>query len=153
MSVTQTRQGITTRQLLGVLASSNSIVAIPRNLLDPRRPVDHDPTPGEMEEGLIKYNPALEFDPKMIITHKREVIGVRNVITSPALLESTSLVFAYGVDIFGTRLTPSFAFDILGKDFNRLALVITVTALTIGVSVLAPMVLNPARQVKIQDGS
>ena len=92
-----------------------------------------DPTPGDMEEGLIKYNPVLEFDPKMIITHKREVMGIKNVITSPALLESTSLVFAYGVDVFGTRLTPSLAFDILGKDFNRLALVVTVTALTIGV--------------------
>lgn len=149
MSVTQTRQGITTRQLLGVLASSNSIVAIPRNLLDPRRPVDRDPTPGELEEGLMKYNPALDFDPKMMITHKREVMGIRNVITSPALLESTSLVFAYGVDVFGIRLTPSLAFDILGKDFNRLALVITVTALTIGVGVLAPMVSDPVRQLKI----
>jgi outer membrane protein assembly factor BamB len=140
MTVTQTRQGITTRQLLGTLASSNSIVAIPRNLIDPRRPVGRDPTPGEMEEGLIKYNPVLEFDPKMIITHKREVMGIKDVITSPALLESTSLVFAYGVDVFGTRLTPSLAFDILGKDFNRLALVVTVTALTVGVGVLAPMV-------------
>ncbi len=140
MTVTQTRQGITTRQLLGTLASSNSIVAIPRNLLDPRRPVGRDPTPGEMEEGLIKYSPVLEFDPKMIITHKREVMGVKNVITSPALLESTSLVFAFGVDVFGTRLTPSLAFDILGKDFNRLALVVTVTALTAGVGVVAPLV-------------
>jgi ER membrane protein complex subunit 1 len=140
MTVTQTRQGITTRQLLGTLASSNAIVAIPRNLLDPRRPVGRDPTPGEIEEGLIKYNPVLEFDPKMIVTHKREVMGVKDVITSPAFLESTSLVFAYGIDVFGTRLTPSMAFDILGKDFNRLALVVTVTALTIGVGVLAPMV-------------
>jgi outer membrane protein assembly factor BamB len=140
MAVTQTRQGITTRQLLGTLASSNSIVAIPRNLIDPRRPVGRDPTPGDMEEGLIKYSPVLEFDPKMTITHKREVMGIKNVITSQALLESTSLVFAYGVDVFGTKLTPSLAFDILGKDFNRLALVATVTALTIGVGVLAPMV-------------
>jgi outer membrane protein assembly factor BamB len=139
MSVTQTRQGITTRQLLATLTSSHSIVAIPRNLLDPRRPVGRDPTPGEMEEGLIKYNAVLEFDPKMIITHKREVMAVKDVITSPALLESTSLVFAYGVDVFGTRLTPSMAFDILGKDFNRLTLVVTVTALTLGVGVLAPM--------------
>ena len=144
MTVTQTRQGITTRQLLCTLTSSNSIVAIPRNLLDPRRPVGRDPTPGDMEEGLIKYNAFLDFDPKMIITHKREVMGIKDVIASPALLESTSLVFAYGVDVFGTRLTPSLAFDILGKDFNRLALVATVTALTIGVGFLAPMVSDSA---------
>ena len=143
MSVTQTKQGITTRQLLCSLPSSNSIVGIPRTLLDPRRPVDRDPTVSEQEEGLFRYNPVIEFDPKMIITHKREVFGVKNVIASPALLESTSLVFAYGVDVFGTRVAPSAAFDILGKGFNKLSLVLTVVALGAGVAVLAPMVSSP----------
>lgn len=140
MSVTETRQGITTRELLCTLASSNSIIGIPRAILDPRRPVGRDPTPKEQEEGLFRYQPFLDFDPKLIITHNREVIGVKNVITSPALLESTSLVLAYGIDIFGTRVTPSAAFDILGKAFNKLSLVATVAALAVGVFVLAPMV-------------
>ena len=140
MSVTSTKQGITTRQLLCSLPSSNSIVGIPRGFLDPRRPVDRDPTVPEQEEGLFRYSPVIDFDPKMIITHKREVIGVKNIITSQALLESTSLVFAYGVDIFGTRVAPSAAFDILGKGFNKLSLVATVVALGLGVAVLAPMV-------------
>ncbi|PQE18053.1 ER membrane complex subunit 1 protein [Rutstroemia sp. NJR-2017a BVV2] len=139
MSVSQTRQGITTRQLLCTL-TSNAIVGIPRYLLDPRRPVGRDPTAAEQEEGLLRYQPAIEFDPKMIITHKREVLGIKNVITSPALLESTSLVFAYGIDIFGTRVTPSAAFDILGKSFNKLSLVTTVLALGAGVTIVAPMV-------------
>jgi len=65
---------------------------------------------------------------------------VRDIITSPAHLESTSLLFAYGVDIFGTRVSPSAAFDILGKGFNKLSLVATVLALGAGVAVLAPMV-------------
>ncbi|RDL41640.1 Quinoprotein alcohol dehydrogenase-like protein [Venustampulla echinocandica] len=140
MSVTETRQGITTRQLLCTLPSSNAIVGIPRTVLDPRRPVGRDPTPAELEEGLYRYHPVIEFDPKLILTHKREVIGVKDVITSPAILESTSLVFAYGIDVFGTRVTPSFAFDILGKGFNKLSLVSTVIALWVGVVVLAPMV-------------
>lgn len=140
MAVTQTRQGITTRQLLCTLSSSNAIVGIPRSLLEPRRPVGRDPTAAEMEEGLFRYQPVIEFDPKMIITHKREIIGVKDVITSPALLESTSLVFAYGVDVFGTRVAPSAAFDILGKGFNKLSLVATVLALGVGVAILAPMV-------------
>ena len=55
-------------------------------------------------------------------------------------MESTSLVLAYGIDIFGTRVTPSAAFDILGKAFNKLSLVATVAALAVGVFVLAPMV-------------
>jgi hypothetical protein len=140
MSVTQTRQGITTRQLVCMLSFSHSIVGIPRTILDPRRPVGRDPTSAEMEEGLFQYQPTIDFDPKFIITHKREVFGIRNVITSPALLESTSLLFAYGIDIFGTRVAPSAAFDILGKGFNKLSLVATVLALGVGVAVLAPMV-------------
>ncbi|KAB8295863.1 hypothetical protein EYC80_008684 [Monilinia laxa] len=139
MSVSQTRQGITTRQLLCSLESS-SIIGIPRYLLDPRRPVGRDPVAAEQEEGLLRYQPVIEFDPKLIITHKREVLGIEGVITSPALLESTSLVFAFGIDIFGTRITPSGAFDILGKTFNKLSLVATVLALGAGVTILAPMV-------------
>jgi hypothetical protein len=140
MAVTQTKQGITSRQLLCTLPASNAIVGITRNVLDPRRPVGRDPTPGEMEEGLMKYNPVIEFDPKMMLTHKREVMGVKRVITSPSLLESTSLVLAYGLDVFGTRVAPSFAFDVLGKDFNRVGLVLTVVALFVGVTAVAPMV-------------
>lgn len=142
MSVTETRQGITTRQLLCTLANSNAIIGIPRALLDPRRPVGRDATVPEMEEGLFRYQPYIEFDPKLILTHKREVIGIKDVITSPAVLESTSLLFAYGIDIFGTRVAPSAAFDILGKGFNKLSLVGTVLALWVGVVVLAPMVSN-----------
>ncbi|TAQ90513.1 hypothetical protein B7494_g1213 [Chlorociboria aeruginascens] len=138
MSVTQTRQGITSRQLICTFATG--IIGIPRNILDPRRPVGRDPTANEMEEGLFRYSPFIEFDPKLILTHNREVIGIKGVIASPALLESTSLIFAYGIDIFGTRVAPSAAFDILGKAFNKLSLVATVLALGVGVGVLAPMV-------------
>ncbi|KAN0089232.1 DUF1620 domain containing protein [Hyaloscypha variabilis] len=140
MSVTQTGQGITVRQLLCTLTSSDSIIGIPRTILNPSRPVGRDPTPAEAEEGLFRYQPVIEFDPKMILTHKREVIGVKDVIATPALLESTSLVFAYGIDVFGTRVAPSAAFDILGKSFNKMSLVATVAALGVGVAVLGPMV-------------
>jgi hypothetical protein len=140
MAVSQTRQGITSRLLLCALPASNAIVGIPRTLLDPRRPVGRDPTPGEVEEGLMRYSPQIEFDPKMIITHRLEEVGIRNIVTAPALLESTSLVFAFGIDIFGTRVTPSMAFDILGNDFNRLALIGTVSGLAALVGFLAPVV-------------
>ncbi|CAG8151913.1 unnamed protein product [Penicillium olsonii] len=139
MAVTQTRQGITTRQLLCTLPSSNSIVGIPRPVLDPRRPVDRDPTAAEVEEGLFRYAPFLEFDGKWYLSHARDVAGIREVLSSPTLLESTSLVLAYGSDIYGTRATPSQAFDVLGKSFSKLQLVLTVVALGAGVTVLAPM--------------
>lgn len=140
MTVTQTRQGITTRQLICTLPSSNSIVGIPRPVLDPRRPVDRDPTSAEAEEGLFRYMPFLDFDGKWYITHSRDVANIKDVLSRPTLLESTSLILAYGGDIFGTRATPSQAFDVLGKSFSKLQLVLTVVALTGGVMFLAPIV-------------
>ncbi|KAL2019594.1 hypothetical protein VTK56DRAFT_9491 [Thermocarpiscus australiensis] len=140
LQVTQTRQGITSRQVLAYLPASHGIVGIPRAALEPRRPVGRDPTPAEAEEGLVRYHPAIEIDPKSVITHERDVLGVERIVAAPAVVESTSLVFAYGVDVFGTRVAPSFLFDILGKGFNKVALVGTVLALLAGVVMLAPVV-------------
>lgn len=140
LAVTQTSQGITSKQLICTLPQTNSIIGIPRYLLDPRRPIDRDPNANEAEEGLMRYAPLLDFDPKWLLTHSRDVIGVEKVITAPTKLESTSLVFAYGHDIFGTKLSPSMAFDILGKGFNKLSLLLTVVALLVGVLILAPIV-------------
>ncbi|KAK3987434.1 hypothetical protein QBC44DRAFT_119755 [Cladorrhinum sp. PSN332] len=140
LQVSQTRQGITSRQLLVYLPDSHGIAGIPRMILEPRRPVGRDPTPAEAEEGLFKYTPAIEIDPKSVVTHERDVLGIEKIITAPAVVESTSLVFAYGVDVFGTRVTPSFLFDILGKGFNKTSLLGTVLACLVGVLILAPMV-------------
>jgi hypothetical protein len=143
LQVTQTRQGITSRQVLAYLPETHGIVGIPRAILEPRRPVGRDPSAAEVEEGLIKYHPAIEIDPKSVITHERDVLGVEKIITAPAIVESTSLVFAYGVDVFGTRVAPSFLFDILGKGFNKVSLIGTVLALLAGVVMLAPIVSAP----------
>jgi ER membrane protein complex subunit 1 len=141
LAVTSTRQGITSRQVLAYLPESHAITGIPRMLLEPRRPVGRDVTPQEAEaEGLIKYLPVIELDPRNTITHELDVIGIEQIITTPAIVESTSLVFAYGIDVFGTRVAPSFAFDTLGKGFDKLTLIGTVLALTGGVMVLRPMV-------------
>ena len=140
MAVTQTRQGITIKQLVCTLPESSAIVGIPRAALDPRRPVGRDPTANEAEEGLVKYAPALLFEGQWYLSHSREVAGIKTVISSPTLLESTSLIFAYGGDIFSTRATPSQAFDVLGKSFSKLQLLLTVVALGVGVMILRPMV-------------
>ena len=141
ISVTSTLQGITTRSLLCVLLDTNALVSISRAFLDPRRPVGRDATAAEAEEGLFKYSPLLDFEPKWTLSHKRELINISKVITSPSLLESTSLVFAFGdVDLFFTRVSPIGAFDLLGKGFSKLQLVLTVVALAVGTMVVAPFV-------------
>ena len=141
MSTTSTLQGITPRSLLCALPHANALMSIPRHVLDPRRPVSRDPTPLEAEEGLFRYSPILEVEPKWLLNHKRDLLTISNVITQPTKLESTSVVFAYGdVDIFWTRLSPIGSFDMLGKGFSKVQLVGTVAALAIGTSLLAPFV-------------
>ncbi|KAK5108458.1 hypothetical protein LTR62_008276 [Meristemomyces frigidus] len=140
LAVTRTKQGITSRQLLALLPDSGAIVGIPYNALNPRRPVGRDATKDEQAEGLLRYNPVLEFDPKWLLSHQREVLGLEEVVTSPALIESTSLVFAWGLDVFGTKISPSFSFDILGRDFNKFQMLGTVAALGVLTFVVAPLV-------------
>ncbi|KAH6604423.1 hypothetical protein Trco_007869 [Trichoderma cornu-damae] len=141
LSVTQTRQGISNRQLLAYLPESHAILGIIRHAIDPRRPVGRDPSAAETEaEGLMRYTPAIQIDGRNLLTHERDVVGVRGIVATPAVVESTSLVVAYGVDVFGTLIAPSGTFDILGKGFNKITLLATVLALTWGVVLLAPMV-------------
>ena len=69
-----------------------------------------------------------------------QVANVQRIITSPALLESTSLVFAYGLDMFLTRVAPSNTFDVLSENFNKAQLVLTIAALTLAIFITKPMV-------------
>lgn len=141
ITATSTLQSITPRSLICILPNLNALISIPRSVADPRRPVGRDPTAAEIEEGLFRHDAQLDFEPKWILTHKREVMGLTNVITTPSLLESTSLVFAYGeLDVFGTRIAPIGGFDFLGKGFSRFQLVATVVGLAVVTGALAPMV-------------
>ena len=139
-AVTSTKQGITSREVLALLAGTSQIFTIPKRVLDPRRPVGRDTDAAEKEEGLFKYTPVIDIEPKAVLTHERKMLGLKQIATTSSMLESTSLVFAYGGDLFGTRVTPSMPFDILGKGFGKIQLVLTIVALTVGTVVVAPMV-------------
>lgn len=69
-----------------------------------------------------------------------QVANVRQILTSPALLESTSLIFAFGLDLFSSRTAPSNTFDVLSENFNKLQLVLTVSALGVAIMIARPMV-------------
>lgn len=140
LTVTQTAQGITSRSLLAYLPGSHAMIAIPRHVLDARRPIDRDPTSSEAEEGLFRYTPELSLDPKTFLSHARDVVGISHISAVPTLLESTSTVFGFGHDIFGTQVAPSQTFDVLGKNFSKFQLLATVVALYLGVLALRPLV-------------
>jgi hypothetical protein len=143
MSITRTHQGITILKLLCTLISSKSVIRIPHTILNSQRLVGRNPTATKQEEGLFRYQPVIKFNPKIMLNYKHKLVGLKYITTSPALLESTSLIFTYRVNMFRTKVAPSFAFHILRKAFNKLSLVVTVLALGVRVAVLAPIVGSP----------
>lgn len=70
---------------------------LPRAFLDPRRPIH--PTQEHAEEGLIPYVPELPIPSETIINYNQSVFSIRGIVSSPATLESTSLICAYGIGL------------------------------------------------------
>jgi hypothetical protein len=139
MGFTTSRFGITARELV-LVTSEDRLISVSRRLLDPRRPIGK-PTSAEKEEFLIPYDALIAYDPKRVVTHAYPVLGLGEIATSPALVESTSLVFAHGLDLFLTRgVTPSGTFDILSDDFNKAQLLLTLAALSVGIAIAKPAV-------------
>ncbi|XP_010254044.1 PREDICTED: ER membrane protein complex subunit 1 isoform X2 [Nelumbo nucifera] len=126
MAVTSTSKGITSKQLL-IGTIGDQVLALDKRYLDPRR--SPDPTQTEREEGIIPLTDSLPIIPQSYVTHSLKVEGLRGIVTVPAKLESTSLVFAYGVDLFFTRIAPSRTYDSLTEDFSYALLLITIVAL------------------------
>ncbi|OJA12449.1 hypothetical protein AZE42_08048, partial [Rhizopogon vesiculosus] len=79
-------------QYFDIANRKNSIQSTSRRLLNPRRP-KQKPTSEEQEEMLVQYDAVLPDDARLMLSHNYEVANVRRIVTSPSLLESTSLVF------------------------------------------------------------
>ncbi|KAI9451269.1 DUF1620-domain-containing protein [Lactarius psammicola] len=138
IATTSTKYGISTKDII-VANENGQIQSFPRLLLNPRRTKDK-PTAEEQEEWLIQYDPVLPDDAHRVLSHNYHVANIRHILTAPALLESTSLVFAYGLDLFGTRVAPSGPFDMLSETFNKVQLVFTICGLAAAIMATRPMV-------------
>lgn len=57
------------------------------------------------------------------------------MLTEPTGLESTSLVLALGLDLFGSRVAPSKTYDMLDPNFNYALLVLVLVAMSAAVVV------------------
>ncbi|PQM34223.1 hypothetical protein Pyn_29537 [Prunus yedoensis var. nudiflora] len=126
LAVTLTAKGITSKQVL-IGTIGDQVLALDKRFLDPRRSVN--PTTAEKEEGIIPLTDSLPIIPQSYVTHALKVEGLRGIMTVPAKLESTTLAFAYGVDLFFTQLAPSRTYDSLTDDFSYALLLITIVAL------------------------
>ncbi|CAI5441101.1 unnamed protein product [Caenorhabditis angaria] len=129
MSVSETEQGLTTRSILLALPCGN-IHEVSKRILDATRPFEV--TQAMREEMIIGYMPEIPIATEEMINYNQTIHRVRGIKAAPAGLESTSLVLAYGTDLFFTRLTPSGTFDILKDDFDHVLISLVLTALVVG---------------------
>ncbi len=116
-----------------MLLDNGQLSAASKNLLDPKRPKTL--TTQDQEEGLIISKPVLDIDAKNTLTYGLHLLGLDKVVSTGTNLESTSLIFAYGTDMFFTERAPSGSFDVLSQDFSYSSLLITMIGLSIAIVV------------------
>uniref|UniRef100_A0A914EHP0 ER membrane protein complex subunit 1 n=1 Tax=Acrobeloides nanus TaxID=290746 RepID=A0A914EHP0_9BILA len=115
MTATETEQGLTNRNLL-IALPFGGLLEVSKRFVDARRTIDL--TPEMREEMIIPYMPELLLATEDLINYNQSIFNIRGIKTAPSGLESTSLVLAYGIDLFYTRVSPSGTFDILKDDFD-----------------------------------
>lgn len=138
LALTETVNHITSRSLI-LVTHANQLYTVKETLFSARRPRPEDikKEPGYFDvpdlEELNKpvdlkkelkskvYTPYNAMIPKMdkhFASYNQQLIGMSNVLTFSTRLESTSVVFAYGHDLFMARVRPDGQFDILQEDFK-----------------------------------
>ncbi|VDO27239.1 unnamed protein product [Haemonchus placei] len=129
MAVSETEKGLTTRSLLMALPMGG-IHEVTRKLLDATRPLEL--TQEMREEMMIPYIPEIPIATEDMVNYNQTVHNVRGIKTASSGLESTSLMMAYGIDVFFTRLHPSGTFDILKDDFDHVLISVVLFGLIAG---------------------
>jgi hypothetical protein len=64
------------------------------------------------------------------------LLSLKDVLSFPSRLESTSQIFAYGFDMFFVRVSPENNFDLLQENFNYTLLFLVIMGLFIGLMVV-----------------
>lgn len=95
------------------------------------------------EYSVPPYHPLVLVQPTDIISYYQD-IQTEKFVAAPTSLESTSLVFAYGLDLFFAIQRPALSFDILGEDFDYFVLFSTSMCVFIGLGVSQYIVRNLA---------
>jgi ER membrane protein complex subunit 1, C-terminal/PQQ-like domain len=142
LHATTSTRGLGGRHAL-IATASGEVLSLPDQLLDPRRSL-----PSAAAEGLLPSHggvlPAL--GPRFRPTHGVRVARLRHMASSGASVESTSLVVAWGLDVWGSRMAPSRSFDLLKQDFNYVMLIVLTAALIAGIYALRTRTLHSARK-------
>lgn len=93
-------------------------------------------------EGLTQYVPHLPIYNNLMsmVSYNQTISNIEKIITAPAILESTTLAFAHGLDLFYVRVTPAQSFDLLPADFHYELLVLLVCGLLLATLIMRHMV-------------
>merc|ERR1712007_324893 len=70
------------------------------------------------DEIVPPYAPVMAMRPTDVLSHYNTIGRVEGIVSSPTALESTSLVFCYGLDLFFTPVQTARAYDVLSPGFN-----------------------------------
>jgi len=129
LGVTNTKGGISSKNIMLATGVAGKVVKLDRRLLDPRRPFG-EPKKSEKMEGLLQYVPLLPLSPMQVQSYSNTVQDASLIVSAAANLESQTLVMALGgPDIFFSRFAPSKGFDSLPDSFNKVAIIIVVIGL------------------------
>ena len=119
MATTVTRRGIAEKLLLlGV--PNGGIFGLPRQFIDVRRPKTQEEAKTAVK--LPLYHPMLPFDSTKYVTQGQSVARLDGITSGASGLESTSAVFAHGLDLFFTQVAATQKFDVLPDTFSRIQL-------------------------------
>ncbi|KAJ1507090.1 hypothetical protein HMI55_000904 [Coelomomyces lativittatus] len=140
IGVTCTRNNIASRDL--IYTTDRFIGSISRKFLDGLRSMTHPP-----ENDIPAYEPVLPLDDKHVLS-KGLLVKTHRIITHPTELESTSIILAYGHDLFWTSITPSGSFDKLSSNFPKMGLM--ATCLGLFISVIFSRYMLRRKQLNIQ---
>lgn len=139
IGVTNTKNGISSKNILLATGAGGQVVRVDRRLLDPRRP-SGEPKESEKKEGLMKYSPFLPTPPMFVQSYTNYIEEASSILSTAANLESQTLIIAYGgPDIFFTRYAPSKGFDSLPESFNKLAIILVLVVLFLVLNILKEM--------------
>lgn len=150
LGITKTGRGISAKKIL-LGTTSGQIYMMDRRHIDPRRPVvppGTKPNAAAAGEGLPPYHPELPVIPTAFATLNKRLAGLTGLRTEAAMLESSTLLIGWGMDVFFARLAPSQTYDMVPEDFPFALLVISVVGLAAALIAVRMAVKKRATRMK-----
>jgi ER membrane protein complex subunit 1 len=84
----------------------------------------------------------------MYLSYHQQVARVHSIMSASTDLESTSVLVAWGLDLFCTRVAPSGTYDQLAAEFNYVALIATVVGVLLATLLTSKWATKRELQIK-----